>query len=115
VLIDWRREREEAERQRRIEEQRRAEEEARRRQDTNRWKRMTELADAWHTAEVTRDFIAALKALPAPEHQELIDGRTVSEWISWAEERLQETDPMTYGMDAIFRDISHVTSWTYRD
>lgn len=114
VLTDLRREREEAERQRRIEEQRRAEEEARRRQDANRWKRMTELAEAWRTAELTRDFIAALKALPAPEQQEPIDGRTVTEWITWAEERLQKADPMTYGVEAIFGDVAAITSWTYR-
>lgn len=114
VLTDLRRERAEDERQRRIKEQRRAEEEARRRQDANRWKRFTELAEAWRTAELIRDFISALKAMPQPEQQETIDGRTIAEWITWAEEWLEKADPTIRGVEAIFKDIAAVTSWAHQ-
>ena len=115
VLRDMRRAREEAERLRRIEEARRAEEEARRRQEKNRWKRLTEHAQAWRSAQVAREFLATLKDLSHTEQHDVVDGRTVAEWISWAEAHLREADPMTHGAKALFHNISEVKSWTYRD
>lgn len=114
VLVEKRRKREETERQRQIEEQRRAEERERRKLDDNRWRRLTELANAWRTAQVTREFITALKAMPS-ESQEAIAGQSLNEWLAWAEERLQKADPLAYGVDGIFGDVAQVTAWTYRD
>jgi len=93
VRAERKRKREKAERQRRIQEQRRAEERERRKLDDDRWRRFTELANVWRTARVTREFIAALRELPATA-QEPIAGRTPDEWLTWAEERLRTSDPL---------------------
>ncbi len=114
VLVDMRRKREEAERLRLMEERKRTEERERRKLDDNRWRRLTELADAWRTAKVTRDFIAAVKAMPS-DSQEALAGMPLAEWLAWAEERLHKADPLTYGVDGIFRDIAEVTAWSYRE
>ena len=112
VLAQKRREREEAERLRTIEERKRAEERERRNLDDNRWRRFTELAQAWHTATATREFIAVLKTMPIHE-QEAIAGQSSREWINWAEARLGRADPITYGINRIFRDIADVRTWTF--
>jgi len=55
--------------------------------------RLTELANAWRTAQATREFIVAPKEWPATA-QEPIAGRTPDEWLTWAEERLRTSDPL---------------------
>jgi hypothetical protein len=64
LLVQRRREREEAERRRREEEQRRYEEAERRRLDDNRWRRFTELAALWRQTDEARRFLAALAQHP---------------------------------------------------
>ena len=112
VLAQKRREREKEERLGTIEERKRAEERERRNLDDNRWRRFTELAQAWHTATATREFIAVLKTMPIHE-QEAIAGQSSREWINWAEARLGRADPITYGINRIFRDIADVRTWTF--
>lgn len=106
VLAEMRRERAEEDQQRRLDAQRRAEIEARRRQEVKRWQRMTELAQAWRTADATRAFLSALKSMPQPDQAVMIDGRTLEDWVQWADARLDESDPFTHGIEAIFEDIA---------
>jgi len=97
-----------AERQRQLELERQ-----RRQQNENRWKRLLEIADASKRVEVARAFIARLKELDVSD-EELIDGRTASEWVAWAEEQATTHDPVRQGVDRIFGDIAQVNAWTYR-
>ena len=113
VLTEMRRKREEAERQRQIVERQRAEELERQRLEDNRWQRFAELVDAWRSAQMAREFIALLKAMP-PEGQEAIAGRSVSEWLEWAEGRIEKSDPLATGAKGVFEDIAGVTAKTYR-
>lgn len=114
LLVQQRKDREAAERERRLAEQRRYEEQRRRKRDSNRWRRFRELAQDWYELAAVRDFLTTLRSMDAPQST-LIDGRSVEEWIAWAEEWLHRADPTTKGVDGVFKQIAEVHDWTYRD
>lgn len=114
LLVQQRKDREAAERERQLAEQRRYEEQRRRKRDANRWRRFRELAQDWHELAAVRDFLTALRSMNAASTAE-IDGRSVEEWIVWAEDWLQRSDPTVNGADGVFSGIVSITDWTYRD
>jgi hypothetical protein len=96
----------------RAEEQRRAEEERqRRREDHNRWRRFLDIAGAWKEAALAREFIAALRAGDLGAN-ELIEGRSVSEWLDWADAKASGSDPAGQGIELTFEDVARVHAWT---
>jgi hypothetical protein len=111
---EQRRSREEQARLHAIAEQRREQERQKRKQDQNRWRRLVQIAGGWREVEAARDFIAAMRALPVPEGQ-LIEGQPIEEWLVWAEQHLESANPLSHGVEGIFKDIAQVQSWTYRD
>lgn len=44
-----------------------------------------------------------------------IDGRSIKDWITWAEEWLQRVDPTAAGVDGVFEQVAEIDDWTYRD
>lgn len=114
IVAEANRKREEEQRLWQLEERKREEERERQRLDDNRWRHLTELAEDWRTVQLTKDFVVALKKLPLPA-DDRIAGKRLTEWLSWAEERLQSADPLSYGVDGIFESVGEVTAWTYRD
>lgn len=114
LLVQQRKDREAAERERQLAEQRRYEEQRRRKRDANRWRRFQELAQDWHQLAAVRDFLAALRSMDVTLTTE-IDGRSVQEWIAWGEEWLQRADPTADGVSGVFKQIAEITDWTYRD
>lgn len=114
LLVQQRKDREAAERERQLAERRRYEEQQRRKRDANRWRKFRELAQDWHELATVRDFLTVLRSMDVTSGEE-IDGRSVEEWIAWAEEWLQRTDPTTDGIDGVFKQVTAVTDWTYRD
>lgn len=114
LLVQQRKDREAAERECVLAEQRRYEEQRRRKRDANRWRRFRELAQDWHELDIVRNFLAALRAMDVDPSTE-IDGRTVAEWISWAEEWLQRADPTADGVEGVFKQIAAISDWAYRD
>jgi hypothetical protein len=113
LLVQQRREREEAERRRREEERRRYEEAERQRLDDNRWRRFAELATRWRQTDEARRFLAALEQHPDAAAS-LANGMPIADWLSWARGRLAAFDPMAAGPAGVFEDILKITSWTYR-
>ena len=113
LLVQQRREREEAERCRREEEHRRYQEAERRRLDDNRWLRFTELATRWRQSDEVRRFLEVLDQ-HADVADSLTNGQSVSEWLSWARTRLAAFDPLAVGAAGVFEDLLKITSWTYR-
>ena len=114
VLAERTRQREEAAR-RWEEERRRAEEERQRqREDDNRWRRFPEIASAWKQAALAREFIAALRE-GDPGTNELIEGRSLAEWMDWAEQRANALDAVGRDPDALFNDVGSVNAWTWLD
>lgn len=63
---------------------------------------------------MARAFLGRLRQLE-PSTPELIDDRSLGEWIAWAEQRAREADPVEQGGEAIFEDIAKVQSWTRLD
>ncbi|HXH53136.1 MAG TPA: hypothetical protein VNH53_06885 [Sphingomicrobium sp.] len=114
ILAGQRRQREE---QARIlaERQRQAElEQQQKQQDDNRFRRLLDIAEGWKRAELARDFIARLRELELPE-AEPVEGRSLSEWLDWAEAKATQVDPVGQGIERIFADVAQVSAWTYRD
>lgn len=114
LLVQQRKDREAAERERHLAEKRRYEEQQRRKRDANRWRKFRELAQDWRELATARDFLMALRSVATDSSVE-IDGRCVEEWIAWAEEWLQRTDPTANGVDGVFKQVADVSDWTYRD
>ena len=98
---------EEQQRQRELERQRKQ-------QDDNRWTRFVQIAEGWKRTELAREFIARLRQLDLPE-SEPVDGRTLANWIEWAEAKANELDPVGQGIEAIFTDVAQITAWTRFD
>lgn len=114
LLVQLRKKREAAERERHLAEQRRYEEQRRRKRDANRWRGFKEMAQDWHELAAVRDFVAALRWMDIDSSDE-IEGRSLGEWIAWAEDWLTRADPTSGGVDGIFRRVAEITDWTYRD
>lgn len=112
ILAEQRRRREEeariaAERQRQAELERQ-----RRQQDDNRFRRLIEIAEAAKRIELTREFLARLRQVEVPECG-AIDGRTIAEWLDWAEAKAAEADPVGQGIQRIFADVAQIHCWSY--
>ena len=113
LMVAERERRAEQERLRQIEEQRRYELQRQRKLERDRFRRLLEHAGRWRDAELARGFVAELRAA-IPDLSAVIDGRLVSEWLDWAEERASLHDPLANPL-GVFESIAEVNSWTYRD
>jgi len=104
---------EEREARRREEEARHREAERQRKIADNRLRRFGQLADQWANIGRIRAFLAEVKTLPH-DPDSRIDGRSLTDWITWLEARIEAGDPMRAGSTAIFGDLAAVTEW-WRD
>jgi hypothetical protein len=43
------------------------------------------------------------------------EGRSVAEWIDWAERRADALEAVSRKPDALFGDVGTIRAWTYRD
>lgn len=108
-----RRRAEEAERHA-IEQRRREEERRLQKENRNRVRRLVEISGAWRELQIAREFLEVLTQ-GSHDPEEIIGGRTIREWLDWAKKQLDREDPVNRGVDAVFGDISRITSWTYPD
>ena len=90
---------------------RREEERQRRKQDDNRWRHFAGLADRAAEVERARALLARLRELPKPADM-TIDGRTVEEWLGWAEQQANARDPLARGVEELFAEIGRITAWS---
>ena len=114
ILSERRRQREEAEKRRHEEEHRRYQNAQQIKQDKNRWHHFVNLAVRWREAETARQFLMAM-ADKLESCDTTFDGRSGSQWMEWARERLADYDPLSEGVEPILAQIASVTSWTYRE
>jgi hypothetical protein len=114
LLVERRRQREADEKRRHEQERLRYEAQLRQKCDDNRWQHFIDLAHGWKEAKVAREFLAEVETRLADKNIVLGD-RTSSDWVMWAHERINARDPLASKAEAIFEDISTITSWTYRD
>lgn len=90
-------------------EQEQAERHERQRQleiDHKRWCRFQEHAENWRERERLLMFIDELRRRLQIEGDTAIEGRHLSEWIVWAEERALALDPFQDGLNGLFETIS---------
>lgn len=104
---------EEREARRREEEAQRREAERQRKIADNRLRRFGQLADQWDNIGRMRAFLAEVKTLPH-DPDARIEGRSLADWITWLEARIEAGDPLHAGTAAIFGDLAAVTEW-WRD
>ena len=86
----------------------------RREQDDRRWTRFLQLASEWQRAELARAFIGRLRQLDESA-TEPIDGRSLGEWLDWAEARAEAADPLRRGAGELFGEVAKVNAWTRLD
>ena len=113
VLAAEREAREEAARLREIEWERRREREARQRLDRNRFRRLTEHAEAWRETSLVRDFVAALRDADL-DRETMIDDMTVEQWLDWVDAAIARHDPLSRPA-SVFESIAVVHHRTYPD
>ncbi|HVU19451.1 MAG TPA: hypothetical protein VHE09_01895 [Rhizomicrobium sp.] len=114
LLVEQRRQREQADRERQVAEMKRYEEARKGKLDDNRWRRFVEFARAHRDIGDAHIFLNTLKGAKFDPSAQ-ITGGTIGEWVAWAEMRLAESDPANSGIPAIFEDIAKTTEWSYRD
>nr|WP_295884934.1 hypothetical protein [uncultured Devosia sp.] len=104
-LVQQQLEREAAEHDRRSAEQSRHEAQRQRQRDADRWLSFSEMAQDWYELASAREFLAALRSMDGDLSVE-IEGRTVKQWIAWAEEWLTRADPTSDGIAGVFRRVA---------
>ena len=114
LLVQQRQEREAAERERQLAERRRYEEQQRRKRDANRWRHFREIALDWRELAAAQDFLSTLRSMHADPSIE-IDGRSLDDWLMWAEDWLKRADPTVGGLQSVFRRIAEIKEWSYRE
>lgn len=114
LLVQQRKDREAAERERQLAEHRRYEEQRRRKREVNRWRRFKDMAKEWQELATVRDFLTAFQSADA-DRSAIIDERSVADWIAWAEDWLQRADPLADGVGNVFKQVAEISDWTYRD
>ena len=113
ILVQKAREREEERRQFLEEEKRRHEQERIRKADAKQWNEFLELANAWQQADMARQFVTALEKNDTDNKQTMIGDRTIEEWLSWARDWINKTDPLSHNKTDIFEHISRVDRYNW--
>lgn len=114
LLVERRKAQEEEARRQQLAERQRYEEAQRRKRDSNRWRRFIQYAQKQEEADLARAFLERVKTNPASSDV-VIEDKTITEWITWAEAKIAEADVVSLGAEAIFRDVAAIQSWTYHD
>lgn len=72
------------------------------------------MAQDWHELAAARDFLGTLRSMDVDPLIE-IDGRSVGDWLTWAEDWLQRANPIANGLEDLFRRIADIKEWSYRE
>jgi hypothetical protein len=107
ILKAWHIEQEQERERWRQEAARRAEKERLAKQEQKRREKLGELALNWHTAAQIRDLLAAIKAKSFQSEKD-IDGKSLAEWMAWAEAAADALDATRDGAEGLFSIIGSV-------
>lgn len=107
ILKEWHIEQELEREQRRQEAARRAELERLANQEQERRQQLAELAHGWRMASQIRECLAELKSKPF-DLEACVDGRSLAEWMEWAEATADALDPEKGGLEGFFSMIANV-------
>ena len=106
LLAEAAREREERHRRYEQEQAERRERQRQQEIDHRRWSRFQDHAENWRARARLLVFIEELRHRLQIEGDADIEGRPLSEWIVWAEERALSLDPFQNGLKGLFETIS---------
>jgi len=106
LLAEAAREREERHRRYEQEQAERRERQRRQEIDHRRWSQFQDHAENWRARARLLVFIEELRRRLQIEGDADIEGRPLSEWIVWAEERALSLDPFHNGLKGLFETIS---------
>ncbi|MES5488827.1 hypothetical protein QMZ05_39310 [Bradyrhizobium sp. INPA03-11B] len=107
ILKAWHLEQEQDRERWRQEAAQRAEKERLAKQEQKRRERLGELARNWTTAGQIREFLAAIRSKPLSSEAEL-GGKTLADWMAWAEDAADALDATRGGAEGLFSIISSV-------
>lgn len=106
ILIEWERERKEEARKRAQEEERRQELRRLKQRDERRWGQFCAIAKDWQERARLLSFLAEIKSRCDAEANVTIAGQKLSEWIAWAQQKIDSLDPFQKGVAGLFEKIS---------
>jgi hypothetical protein len=106
LLAETAREREERHRRYEQEQAERRERQRQQEIDHRRWSRFQDHAENWRERDRLLAFIEELRRRLQIEGNADIEGRPLSDWIVWAEERTHALDPFQNGLKGFFETIS---------
>ncbi|MCW2086245.1 UNVERIFIED_ORG: hypothetical protein M2193_008420 [Bradyrhizobium japonicum] len=107
ILKAWHAEREQERERWRQDAARRAERERLAKQEQKRRERLGELARDWRTAGEMRELLAVVKSKPFPSEAG-IDGKSLADWMTWAEATADALDVTRDGAEGLFSVIASV-------
>jgi len=81
--------------------------------DNRAWEMLLRISQNREEATRVRALLAAIER-SAPYLGEVVNGRTIAEWIAWAKERTDRLDPTTRGAAGIFEQTGRDTGMTCR-
>ena len=113
ILVEKERQREEDHRRYQAEERQRYEREQALKKDQNQWQQFLEVAQAWQQADIARKFIAELEKNDDEFDHDVIGDRTMKEWLSWARDWVNKTDPINQKKNDIFDKIARVNNFSW--
>lgn len=108
IIIEQKREREEWTRRRKEEEDRRYERQRQRQIEEHRWGQFCATAAQWEEHRKLLNLLAEVKSRFTPDSDATIAGRQVSEWIAWAERRIDAHNPFRSGLGGLFENFGVV-------
>jgi hypothetical protein len=107
LLVQRNLEQEAADHERRLAEYRWHETQRQRRCDVDRWLAFKELAQDWEELATVRDFLRTLRSIGGDPNA-IVDGRSVAQWIVWADEWLSRSDPIRNGVAGVFTTVARM-------
>ncbi len=105
-MIEWERERKEEARKREEEEERRQERRRLKQRDEDRWRQFCAFATDWQERTRLLTFLAEVENRSRAEANATIAEQQLSEWIGWAQQKIDSLDPFQKGVTGLFEKIS---------
>lgn len=106
ILIEWERERKEEARKREEEDERRQERRRLKQRDEHRWRQFCAFATDWQERTRLLTFLAEIENRSHVEADATIADQQLSEWIAWAQQKIDSLHPFQKGVAGLFEKIS---------
>jgi hypothetical protein len=106
ILNEWDRELKEEALKRKDEEERRQERRRLKQRDEHRWRQFCAFATDWQERTRLLSFLVEIESRSPAEANATIAEQQLSEWIAWAQQKIDSLDPFQNGIAGLFEKIS---------